>query len=95
MDDMTLMNYLINHPSFENQIEVTDKAIIAYFSDRDAPVDQSFVDQLRDTQRHWDLTGKAIVFDRPGEITTKHILTVVPEKPKFFSWFNQLRFSIR
>lgn len=94
MDDLTLINFLLTHTSFEDQVKVGPKTITATFSDRDAPVPIAFVAQLKDTRRPWNLKGRDIVFSRPGEITLKHFIVVKPEKRSLLSRIGN-RFSIR
>ena len=95
MDDLTLIKHLLQHPSFEDVVQVTEKSIITTFTDLDAPVGKCFVDQLKDTRRSWDLKGNTLVFSRPGEITVNHFITVEPEKRSLLSRIGNLRFSIK
>ena len=80
MDDITLIQFLLNSPSFENTVNVTETHITAHFSDRDEPIAPEFLEQLQNTDRGWEHTGHTLVFARPGAILVNHFITVKPQK---------------
>ena len=80
MDDITLIQFLVQSPSFKDTVEISETHITAYFSDRDEPVAPEFLEQLKNTDRGWDLKGHAIVFARPGAILVNHFITIKPRR---------------
>ncbi|RXG32016.1 hypothetical protein [Leeuwenhoekiella marinoflava] len=95
IDDQSLMTFLLECPAFENALEVSDRYITATFSDREDTRFENYFLELKETNRKYDLSGHQIHFIRPGKITSRHFLTVTPEKRKLFSWFKDLRFTLR
>ena len=95
IDDQSLMTFLLECPAFENALEVSDKYITATFSDREDTRFENYFLELKETNRKYDLSGHQIHFIRPGKITSRHYLTVKPERPKLLSWLINLRFNLR